>query len=120
MMAFASFFSWRGRVSRATWLGRTVVVALVAIAFGLLLGELAGDAGIAFASAAFVASAASLAARRLHDIGKSAGSLLVALVPVIGPLWLVFQLTRAGVEGRNRYGDDPGARFDYLQVDISR
>lgn len=115
-----SDFGWHGRVGRATWLSRIVVLALVAIAFGLLAGASIGDAGSAVVAALFAWCAGALSTRRLHDIGKSAWSLLVVLVPVVGPLWLLFQLTRPGVEGRNRYGSDPASRFDYLRVDIER
>ena len=113
-------FGWHGRVGRTTWLLRIVGLALLAVAFGLLAGSLLGDAGSAVVAALFAWCAGAVSTRRLHDIGKSAWSLLVLLVPVVGPLWLLFQLTRPGVEGRNRYGTDPESRFDYLRVDIER
>jgi uncharacterized membrane protein YhaH (DUF805 family) len=120
MSSVARFFTWHGRLSRASWLARTLLAASIAIAFGMLAAALAGERGAAIVAALFAWSAASLATRRLHDIGKSAWALVVVVVPIAGPLWLLFQLTRAGVEGRNRHGPDPDARFDYLQVDIAR
>ena len=120
MTLLARFFDYQGRIARSTWLGRTIALAVVAIAFGFLAGALAGDAGRALVAAIFVSGAAALATRRLHDAGRTAWSLAVVVVPVVGPLWLLFQLTRPGVEGRNRYGSDPLARFDYLTVDIAR
>ena len=115
-----SDFGWHGRVPRSTWWWRLVVLAAIAIAFGMLAGALLGPAGATVVAALFAWCAGAVSTRRLHDIGQSAWSLLVVLVPIVGPLWLLFQLTRPGVEGRNRYGSDPLARFDYLQVDIAR
>jgi uncharacterized membrane protein YhaH (DUF805 family) len=58
--------------------------------------------------------------RRLHDTSRSGYALLAVLVPGIGALWLLLALLRAGAEGRNRYGDDPLSRLDYLRVDIAK
>jgi uncharacterized membrane protein YhaH (DUF805 family) len=120
MSSITRFFTWHGRLSRASWLARTLLAALIAIAFGLLAAALIGERGAVIVVALFAWCAAALATRRLHDIGKSAWALIVVIVPIAGPLWLLFQLTRASVEGRNRYGADPDSRFDYLQVDIAR
>ena len=109
-----------GRIGRGAWFVRVVVVTLVAIAFGLLADSIAGDRGAALVAALYVWSIAALSARRLHDTGRSGWTMLASLVPIVGPLWVLFQLTRPGVEGRNRYGSDPDARLDYLQVDITR
>jgi hypothetical protein len=43
--------------------------------------------------------------RRLHDRGKPAGWVLLAVVPVVGTLWSVVELGfRRGTPGLNRYG----------------
>jgi len=78
------------------------------------LGELAGTAMVAVLSWLGIC----LAARRLHDIGRSAWWLLAFVVPVIGALWLFWLLfLRRGSEGENRYGPDPLYRAtDYLTV----
>ena len=47
--------------------------------------------------------------RRLHDIGKSGWWLLIALVPLAGPIWLLVLLATNGVVGENQYGSDPKA-----------
>ncbi len=44
--------------------------------------------------------------RRLHDVGKSGWWLLLAFVPLLGVILLIF-LALAGEAGRNEYGDDP-------------
>ncbi len=120
MNIFARYFLWHGRIARGTWFARLVIAALVAIAFGLLAANVVGDPGAALAAALFTWSAAAISVQRLHDIGRSAWTLVVVILPIVGPLWLLFQLTRGGVEGKNRYGRDPESRLDYLRVDIAR
>ena len=64
--------------------------------------------------------ALAISTQRLHDIGRSGPSLLLLLIPVLGPLWVLLLLCRRGGEGKNRYGDDPLSRHDYLQVNIAK
>ena len=50
----------------------------------------------------------TVAAKRLHDRGKSGWWLLTAFVPVIGWAWLWFELfILPGSSGDNRYGPHP-------------
>jgi FAD/FMN-containing dehydrogenase/uncharacterized membrane protein YhaH (DUF805 family) len=56
--------------------------------------------------------------KRLHDTGKSGYWLLVVLVPVIGPLWLIYHLGfRTGNYTSNKYGRVPGTAPDYHKND---
>jgi len=45
--------------------------------------------------------------RRLHDIGKSGWWMLLALIPVIGTIILVFFFIKDGDMGTNQYGPNP-------------
>lgn len=47
--------------------------------------------------------------RRLHDVGKSGWMLLIALIPLIGSIWLIVLMATEGDSGSNAYGDDPKA-----------
>ena len=60
----------------------------------------------------------ALCVRRLHDRNYSGGWLLVALVPVAGAAWLVWQLAlRRGLAQGNRWGEDPlQVAGDFLTV----
>lgn len=49
----------------------------------------------------------ALAVRRLHDCGRSGLWLLLALVPLIGPLALLVFFLTDSQRGGNRYGPDP-------------
>jgi uncharacterized membrane protein YhaH (DUF805 family) len=56
--------------------------------------------------AVFIPSLA-VAARRLHDIGKSGWMLLLILIPVIGGIWLLVLMVTEGKPGPNEYGPNP-------------
>lgn len=45
--------------------------------------------------------------RRLHDVGKSAWMLLIALIPFIGAIWLLVLMMMDSQPGENQYGPDP-------------
>ncbi len=58
-----------------------------------------------FSLAVFIPSL-SVCVRRLHDTGRSALWLLMAVVPIANLLFLV-NLTQEGDPGTNKYGPDP-------------
>jgi uncharacterized membrane protein YhaH (DUF805 family) len=115
-----SYFVRFGRISRATWLARMIVLTLVCSAFGLLAEWAFGSGGAALFAFVFVWCGSAVSVQRLHDRGRSGWWLLALFVPVVGPLWVVWQMARAGDKDTNRYGDNPTVRGDYLQVDIAR
>jgi uncharacterized membrane protein YhaH (DUF805 family) len=45
--------------------------------------------------------------RRLHDTGRSGWYFLVALIPLIGGIWLLVMTVMDGDRYTNRYGTDP-------------
>lgn len=49
----------------------------------------------------------AVAVRRLHDINKPGWWLLVAFVPVLGALYLLYLFCQEGTRGENEYGADP-------------
>lgn len=120
MQVLATYFLSHGRIARATWLARMVLMAVLCSAFGMLASALAGDAGAAVLAAVFVWGAGATSIQRLHDIGRRGPSMLLLLIPILGPLWLFMLLCRRGAEGVNRHGADPMARHDYLRVDIGK
>lgn len=50
--------------------------------------------------------------RRLHDTGQSGWWLLIAFIPLAGPILLLVRLVRPGDVGSNAYGPDPLADMD--------
>jgi uncharacterized membrane protein YhaH (DUF805 family) len=49
----------------------------------------------------------AVSVRRLHDTGKSGWMLLIALIPLIGTIWLIVLLATDSTPGNNQYGDNP-------------
>lgn len=45
--------------------------------------------------------------RRLHDSNRSGWWMLLALVPILGTIWLLILMLVRGTHGPNRYGADP-------------
>ena len=49
-----------------------------------------------------------VSAKRCHDRGKSAQFLAILLVPLVGWIWVMLELTVGPTRtGPNKYGDDP-------------
>lgn len=115
-----AWLRWKGRIRRSTfWLGLIVATGVFVILF-MALQAAFGRAGTLVLYPPFFAALLSLMVGRLHDRQFPAWWLLLALVPVIGPILLACQLLFArGTHGDNRYGADPRSRArDYLQVRI--
>jgi uncharacterized membrane protein YhaH (DUF805 family) len=109
--------SWTGRLSRGGfWLRHALVVPsglFLAIAADDLLGRPWDLALVVL----LVACLLSFWVRRLHDRGRSAGWLLLALVPVLGPALLFIECgLRGSASGAGHFGPAPGERGDYLTV----
>lgn len=79
-----------------------IYIGLVVIDAVLGLGFLA----LIYALALFVPSI-SVAARRLHDTGRSGWWQLIALIPLIGAIILIVFLAMDSTPGENQYGPNP-------------
>ena len=49
----------------------------------------------------------AVAVRRLHDVGKSGWMILIALIPIIGAIWLLVLMVTDSDPGENEYGANP-------------
>ena len=45
--------------------------------------------------------------RRLHDVGKSGWMLLIALIPLIGAIWLLVLMVTDSEQESNKWGENP-------------
>lgn len=53
----------------------------------------------------------AVAVRRLHDVGKSGWFYFIALIPLVGGIWLLVLFITEGDKGTNQYGPDPKAEI---------
>ena len=49
----------------------------------------------------------AVAVRRLHDTNRTGWWVLIALIPIVGPILLIFFLIQDSTEGNNRFGSNP-------------
>lgn len=82
-----------------------IIFSIVAGALDTTLGTWGAIGGL-YALAILVPSLA-VSVRRLHDIGKSGWMLLIALIPVIGVIWLLVLLITDSTPRSNQYGANP-------------
>ena len=73
----------------------------------------AGEAGVCpgqkLATALGLVPGLAVSVRRLHDIGKSGWWLLLNIVPLVGPLVLLYFAVKDSQPGSNQYGPNPKA-----------
>jgi len=54
----------------------------------------------------------AVSVRRLHDVGKSGWMLLIALIPLIGAIWLLILMVTDSNPEENQYGANPKEILD--------
>jgi uncharacterized membrane protein YhaH (DUF805 family) len=117
---FSNYANFNGRAPRSAywwWWLFTVLVSLVAqfLDRGLGLAPMAMEpnyglrAGLisGIASLVLLLPSLAVAVRRLHDTDRSGWWLLIAIIPIIGWLVLIFFFASPGTLGPNRYGPPP-------------
>jgi uncharacterized membrane protein YhaH (DUF805 family) len=100
-------FSFQGRVTRKSyWMFALAVIGVMVVA-SVVDVVVTGGSPVVTALAALVVVWPSLAVqvKRWHDRDKSGWWVLIALVPVVGPVWaLIENGFLAGTTGDNRFG----------------
>lgn len=113
LKVFRQYSDFESRARRKEYWMFLLVNLVVSMVVGVAGGTLQG-LGVPGASAlswayAIVAIVPSIAvgARRLHDIGRSGWWQLIALVPLVGVIVLLFWAAADGMPGSNLYGANP-------------
>jgi uncharacterized membrane protein YhaH (DUF805 family) len=108
---FSKYVGFEGRATRPEyWWWVLFVVALgviLQVVGALILGTDSGAGGVLsglFYLATFLPGLA-VAVRRLHDTDRSGWWLLIAFIPLIGSLVLLYFMVQPGTAGPNQYGD---------------
>jgi len=88
-----------------------IIFAAVAIILDNVIGIAAEGVGYgpiyAVYMLAVLVPSLAVSVRRLHDIGKSGWFLFIALIPIVGGIWLLVLMCSEGNAGENKYGADP-------------
>ena len=88
-----------------------MIFAFVAMILDNVLGLTAGELpyGVFYFLYAFAVLIPGLAVavRRLHDVGKSGWMILIALIPIIGAIWLLVLMVTDSQQGTNKWGQNP-------------
>ncbi|MBC5763534.1 DUF805 domain-containing protein [Ramlibacter albus] len=100
-------FGFRGRLSRAAFWLRVVLIGIAFVVLDAAMEPLLGAARVWVLNPLVLWALLAALARRLHDRDYSAWWLLFGLVPVLGAFWLLWQSLRRGSASDNRYGADP-------------
>jgi len=105
-------FSFQSRINRAKfWLGAVILWVAYVILGGLFYA--ARDSTgllivLGLIDLALLWPALAVSIKRWHDRDKSGWWVLIALIPIIGPIWALVETGfLSGTPGPNRYGPDP-------------
>jgi uncharacterized membrane protein YhaH (DUF805 family) len=112
------YLSPQGRVGRQDWWLKYVlvfvVISVVASVLDASLGLTDPEQGVgpisAIAILVMIYPIIIVNIKRYHDRNKSGWWILIALIPIVGPIWQLIELGfLRGTTGQNRFGADPVA-----------
>ena len=86
------------------WYLATIIGSVICLIVGGVVG--AGDLLANLFSLLIFIPGLAVSFRRMHDIGKSAWWLLIAIIPILGWLAIIYFFVQPS-EGPNQYGDGP-------------
>ena len=101
------YMDFSGRAQRSEYWFYCLFAFIVGIVGSVIDGVLGTFfVGLIF-NLALLLPGLGVSVRRLHDLEKSGWWLLIALIPVIGGLLLLYWFIQRGTVGPNQIGDDP-------------
>lgn len=111
-------YTTQGRLNRLRYLKYqvlwTIISAVIVFILGFVGGFLSGSTQSILVTVptgiwSFIAGVGNimLSIRRLHDLNKSGWFLLLALIPIIDIIFLLYIWLMPGTVGNNKYGADP-------------
>lgn len=118
-----NYANFNGRARRSEYWYYTlmnIIIAIVAMildkALGINFDPLPYGPLYAFYGLAVFLPGLAVAVRRLHDVNKSGWFILIALIPIIGAIWLLVLFCTEGDKGQNQYGADPKGNNEFDQI----
>jgi len=114
------YISFDGRFNRARyWLAYLplILISLVATYADFITGNFDPEFGTGpisgVVSIILIWPSLSLGVKRCHDRDRSGWFLLIALIPILGAIWLLVEIGfMKGSAGENRFGPDPLAAVE--------
>ena len=117
---YANYANFSGRSSRSAYWWWALVQVVVSVVIAQVEGGGTSSIGGGMASFAYnpgivgliwalanLIPGIAVSVRRLHDLNRSGWALLLALIPLIGALVLIYWFCQRGTVGDNMYGPDP-------------
>lgn len=105
------YAEFEGRARRKEYWMFVFVNFLIAIAISIGGGILGLEEGTAVISGlyslAVLVPGIAVTVRRLHDTGRSGWWMLIALIPIAGPIAMLIFLCGVSKPGENEYGPNP-------------
>ena len=102
LKALKNYAGFDGRSQRSEywyfWLGNLIISLILTYTIPLLSSL--------FSLAILIPSIAA-GCRRMHDIGKSGWMMLIALIPIVGALVVIYWFCQDSEPGNNMYGSNP-------------
>jgi len=93
-----------------------IIFAIVAMILDNVLGIAMAEIGYGplygLYALAMLIPGLAVSVRRLHDVGKSGWMLLIALIPLIGAIWLLILMVTDSNPEENQYGANPKEILD--------
>lgn len=106
---------FNGRARRKEYwmfvLGNLIVAIIASVLDSVLFGSKTVGLGPLYLiyMLAVLVPGLAVSVRRLHDVGKSGWFILIAFIPIVGPIWLLVLTCMDGQPGENPYGPNPKA-----------
>lgn len=104
------YMDFNGRAPRSEYwyyiLGYVIAYLVLSI-LGGLISQTVSMVLVSLLGLGVLLPSLAVGVRRLHDVNKSGWWLLIALIPLIGSLILLYFFVQKGTDGPNQYGADP-------------
>lgn len=102
---FQKYVDFNGRARRSEfWF-----FGLFYFILSFIVAIIAGNIGTVILSLIFCLPSWAVSIRRLHDIGKRGTWIFIALIPIVGAIWLLVLWCKDSEYGENRFGPNPKA-----------
>lgn len=114
LVVLKKYATFSGRAARSEYWYFTLFNALISIGLIILdrvIGTYNAEAAMGTLSSlyslAVLIPSLAVSVRRLHDIGRSGWWFLLAFIPLIGALVLIYFMVQDSQAGNNQYGANP-------------